>query len=501
MLTRRDFLSRAGTAAIVAPTFLPGCASLLNPSTDRLPHSAWKELAEKLRDGGKSNGSLALPQSPSYSALALPRNISYAHIRPQGVAICTDEKNVQTAVNWAVQQGIAPVPRSPGAHSYAGYSTTNGLSLDLSSLNRVSMSADGETATIGAGAMLGDVSNALAAYGRFLPIGRCYSVGVSGLTMSGGFGFNARCYGMTCDSLLEAKLVTADGALVVCNEKQNADLFWALRGGNGGTFGICTSFTFATQKGSPQVNIFRLNWSFKPDEHDKIALAWQALQQTASNAPNTFSLRIGVDAVAGSKIEVEGLGQFYGNEDELIDLLKPALALNPKHFIRSLDFASAGRYLLAVGAPNAFYTKSAFIDDDLSDSDINTSLKWFDELPPASRSGSFTMFRWGGAIENKKPGDTAFVHRSGQYLIDGTVRWRPGNSHHIIKESRQWLHEGFTKRLGHVFNGSAFQSFIDRDQAKWQQAYYGNNFTQLRAVKSRWDAKNIFHNQQSIPPL
>jgi hypothetical protein len=502
MLTRRDFVKRAAAVSVLTPSFLQGCEHWpLGSSFAKLPGQAWRELALAMKDGGNSHGSVALPKHPSFSALSLPRNIAYAHIRPQGVAICTDEKNVQTAIKWAVKHGIRPVARSPGAHSYAGYSMTNGLSLDLSALNQVSVDHKNGTATIGAGAMLGDVSNALAAEGRILPMGRCFSVGVTGYTLAGGFGFNARPYGMTCDSLVEAKVVTADGELVVCNEKQNADLFWALRGGNGGTFGINTSFTFRTQQGAPQMNVFRLRWSYPIQEKDRLAKVWSALQQCASKAPNQFSLRIGVDCKPCNSIEVEGLGQFYGSQDDLIDILQPALQLKPKHFIQNLDFASAGRYLLAVGAPNAFYTKSAFVDDDISEENLHKVLDWFQGLPCLARSASFTMFRWGGAIGNKAPEDTAFVHRSGQYLIDGTVRWRPGNSSVIINESKQWLNKGFAEEFNAFFNGSAFQSFIDRGQQDWQQAYYGNNFNRLQIVKTRWDPNNIFHNHQSIPPL
>lgn len=497
MVSRRRFLKMGGAAAL-SPALLQGCSSnFFNIASDKVSDSAWDQLATKLQvEGGK--GTVVLPNDPTYSSLALPRNISFAHIRPQGVSVCTSAHNVQESIKWAVEHGIAPVPRSPSAHSYAGYSTTTGLSLDLSPLSGVEIK-NGK-AKVGAGARSGDVSNKLADYGYFLPNGRCTTVGIAGLTLAGGFGFNARRYGMTCDSLIETEVATADGEIVVCNENQNADLFWACRGGNGGTFGINTSFTFDIQKGSEDVNVFRLKWKVDVRDAEAINKIWRALQDSAAKAPNEFSLRIGLDMSPGTTLEIEGLGQFYGKPKDLQEILAPLIRLKPEYrFIKELDYASAGRYLGALGAPNAFFTKSAFIEEDFDDQVMEKGRAWLESLPAESRSGSLTMFRWGGAIGDIASSETAFIHRKAQYVVEGSVRWRPGDPLATIDKGRRWLNRGFEQSLASAFNGSAFQNFIDRNQPNWQAAYYGENFGRLVDVKAKYDPHDVFYNAQSIP--
>lgn len=495
MISRRKLLG-VGGASLLLPPVLQGCGSLVS---DKLPASAWQQLSADMRASG--NGTLVLPSAPTYSSLALPRNTWFAHIRPQGVAVCTNAQNVQTAVRWAAENGVSPVPRSASGHSYAGYSTTNGLSLDMAPISGVEF-LDDDVVRIGAGARLGAVSNTLAERGLLLPIGRCMTVGVAGLTLGGGFGFNSRQFGMTSDSLLETEIVTATGELLTCNARENADLFWATRGGNGGTFGVNTSFTFQAQRSEPFISVYRLRWSIKRDDKEKIAKVWQALQVAASDAPNSFSLRIGVDYSQDSHMKLEGLGQFRGDVEPLKQILAGVLNENPDYqYIKLLDFASAGRYLGSLGAPNAFYCKSGFTDTDLSQDSMSSAIDWLNNLPSHSKSGSLTLFRWGGAIGNLAPDATAFVHRQGQYVLEGTVCWRPGDEMSAIKESRQWLQDGFDNHMARACNGFAFQNFIDRDLQNWEHAYYGSNYAKLSQIKQKWDPANVFHNQQSIKPV
>jgi len=497
MITRRKFIGIT-SATLLLPSLLPGCSAL---RSDKLPGSAWNTLAQNMRANG-GTGTVVLPSAPSYASLALPRNISYAHIRPQGVAVCTSARNVQAAVKWAAEHGIAPVPRSAAAHSYAGYSTTTGLSLEMSPIKQVEFLNADNVVKIGAGARLGDVSNTLAERGLLLPIGRCNTVGVAGLTLGGGFGFNSRQFGMTCDSLVETEIVTANGELLVCNEQENADLFWATRGGNGGTFGVNTSFTFTAQRSEANISVYRLRWELALNNREGIARVWRALQDAAASAPNSFSIRIGLDYSPNGTVLIEGLGQYRGELAPLKDILADVLNTQPSYqYIRLLDFASAGRYLGSLGAPNAFYCKSAFSEQDFSDSTMASALDWMSNIPSTTKSASLTLFRWGGAIANTAAEDTAFVHRQAQYVVEGTVCWRPGDASETINQSKHWLQQGFNQHLASAFNGHAFQNFIDRGQSNWEQAYFGTNYTKLSTIKQARDPHNLFSNAQSIRPL
>lgn len=490
-----------GRTTRLPPSFLQSCNS---KRSTKISESAWQTLSQELSANG--SGTLVLPSTPSYSSLALPINISYANIRPQGIAVCTSSRNVQSAIKWAAAHGISPVPRSAAGHSYAGYSTTTGLSLDMASINSlqflgVNPTTGDELVKVGAGARLGAVSNTLAERGLILPIGRCATVGVAGLTLGGGFGFNSRKFGMTCDSLVETEIVVASGERLVCNEHENTDLFWATRGGNGGTFGVNTSFTFKTQRSIEYISVYRLRWELPIKNKEAVAKVWRALQTTATDAPNDFSLRIGLDYTPNGIIQIEGLGQYRGALAPLKEIISPALNMQPDFkYIYTLDFASAGRYLGNLGAPHSFYCKSAFTDNDFNDSAMNTAINWLEELPSTTKSGSLTFFRWGGAIEDTAPQATAFVHRKAQYVLEGTVCWRPGDEKSVIDNSRAWLQEGFDKRLTNEFNGYAFQNFIDRNLKNWETAYYGENYRRLSQVKSKHDPANLFNNAQSIRP-
>ena len=154
-----------------------------------------------------------------------------------------DEKDVQAVVRWAVRRKVRIAARS-GGHSYAGYSTTTGVVVDLTRMSGAHVAAG--RAVVGSGARLGHVVSQLAAHGVGIPTGSCPSVGIAGLTLGGGFGFASRAWGLTCDDLAAARIVTADGKALAVDQSHHADLLWGLRGGGGGNFGIVTQLTFGT---------------------------------------------------------------------------------------------------------------------------------------------------------------------------------------------------------------------------------------------------------------
>ena len=159
------------------------------------------------------------------------------------VAVCADEHDVATCVDWARRYHVRPVARG-GGHSYAGFSTTRGLLIDMSLLNRVRVNQARGTMTLGGGTLNGHLFKALKGGHLFLPVGTCLGVGAGGLTLGGGMGYNTRWAGLTCDHLQSSRIVTADGDLRDIDARQHGDLYWACRGGAGGSFGINTSFTF-----------------------------------------------------------------------------------------------------------------------------------------------------------------------------------------------------------------------------------------------------------------
>src|SRR6266487_1974481 len=174
------------------------------------------------------------PDHELYDVLRVPALPRYRDTRPRAIARCASVDDVVRALAYARESGLHVVPRG-GGHCFAGRSSTNGLVLDLTPLNAVSVVADGR-ATIGAGARLADVYQGLHQHGLTIPAGCGPTVGIAGLTLGGGLGLLGRRYGLTCDRLVAATLVLADGRVVTCDEDREADLFWALRGAGGGQF-------------------------------------------------------------------------------------------------------------------------------------------------------------------------------------------------------------------------------------------------------------------------
>jgi len=174
---------------------------------------------------------------------ALVYNERYAHVHPLAVVRPRGPNDVQAVVRWGRRRGVRVIPRS-GGHSYAGWSTGAGLVIDVSQMSAISVGSG--SVTVGAGARLIDVYDAVARAGAGIAAGSCPTVGITGLTLGGGVGVLTRAWGLTSDQLTNVDIVTADGELRHCDANSEPDLFWALRGGGGGNFGVVTALRFAT---------------------------------------------------------------------------------------------------------------------------------------------------------------------------------------------------------------------------------------------------------------
>jgi FAD/FMN-containing dehydrogenase len=181
------------------------------------------------------DGELFGADSAGYDAIRRPVNPAYQHVRPRLVVLCRSVSDVVGAMAYATATRDRVVARG-GGHCFAGRSSTDGIVLDLSGLDGISVADDG-VATIGAGVRLGQLYAALHAHGRTLPAGCGAGVGITGLTLGGGIGLLGRQHGLTCDRLVGARVVLADGSVVDCDHDREPELFWGLRGAGGGQFG------------------------------------------------------------------------------------------------------------------------------------------------------------------------------------------------------------------------------------------------------------------------
>jgi hypothetical protein len=251
--------SNGNTVSIVVPEPITQVVS-------SVAQSEWLQLTEDL------TGGVTFPDEGR-----VYDNTRFDHIYPEAIIHCANEADIITALAFAQSNNLHITSRC-GGHGYTGNSTTTGLVLDLTSLNNIKISDS--TVTIGGGAILVDIYDQLTAEGVAIPLGSCLSVGISGLTLGGGIGVVDRAHGLTCDNLLSAEIITADGTKVICSATQEPELFWALRGGGGGNFGVVSSFTFKTHK-TKDITVFEAYYSF--DNFETVMAQWQTLSHEWPN--------------------------------------------------------------------------------------------------------------------------------------------------------------------------------------------------------------------------
>ena len=494
--TRRELLSRGGQAALAAGA-LPYAGRLVELARAGSA-GVFAELANELK------GSVVVRGASGYDQAHLLFSTRFDHISPRAVVFCESLGDVQRTVRWARRHAIRIVPRS-GGHSYGGYSTTDGVIVDVSRLNAVRLDA-ANRAVVGAGARLIDVYDGLWQHGRTIPAGSCPTVGIAGLAQGGGVGFAARKFGLTCDNLLEATVVLANGTAVVANAHQHQDLYWALRGGGGGNFGIVTRLLFRTHPVG-QVATFTLEWPWA--DAKKVVQAWQRF---APHAPDGMFSVLNLNAAAGGRARITSAGQLIGSVDRLRELLKPLTTVaTPTRFAvtsrsymdAQMMWAGCSGALAACHLPpqgtlgrSTFKGKSSFANRPLSSQGIDTMIHQIEaRIATSNGSGIILLDSYGGAI-NRVPKDaTAFVHRDALFSMQYLAYWDPSVS---ADPSLRWLRTFYAAMRPYV-SGYAYQNYIDPELGRWGHAYYGTNLDRLISVKRRYDPKNVFRFSQSIP--
>ena len=483
-MDRREFVRRS--AAATAALALPAWTRAVVPAADR-PVNALAKLLD---------GDVVVPGSARYPDALRLWDTRFDTVRPRAIAYCATVADVERIVRWGRAHRIHVVPRS-GGHSYGGYSTGNGVVVaDVSRLDAVSVS--GGRATVGAGARLIGVYAALAQHGVTVPAGSCPTVGIAGLALGGGVGYASRRFGTTADALRRLRIVTAAGALLVCDSSHHADLFWACRGGGGGNFGIVTDLTFATHAVST-VSTYRIEWPWAQAE--QAVAAWQSF---APHAPDelfsVLDLIATGPAVPGARAHVVSAGQYFGAESDLASLLQPLTSAGaPLSFTtRTLSYLDAVVHW--AGCRDAatctegrvtFKAKSDYVNEPLPSAAIATLVHAV-AARQAEGKGAFYFDAYGGAINRVPKAATAFVHRDALFSIQYTAQW-DGNA----TPSLSWL-ETVYRQLRPYSSGFAYQNYIDPQLAPWRHAYYGANLPRLQAIKRRVDPHSFFHFAQSI---
>ncbi|MFJ7998644.1 FAD-binding oxidoreductase [Streptomyces sp. NPDC096310] len=474
---------------------------------------SWAALARGL-DGG-----LVRPGDASYATARQLYNTRYDDLRPAAVAYVSGEDDIRECLAFA-RTHRTPVSIRGGGHSYAGFSSGDGrLVIDVSRLDSLTYAAT-ET-TIGAGARLSGVYRALAAHGRTIPAGSCPTVGVAGLTLGGGHGVTSRAYGLTCDSLLSATLLTADGKRLTADAQRNEDLFWALRGAGNGNFGIVTELRFRTHP-APGVVVANASWPWA--KADTLLAAWQTW---GPEQPDEIWSALHLSAGPGGVTPTVSLSVLsLGTEQDLKNAID-RLADGPggPGSARSVSVRRRGYEEAMLGyAGCAGYTEeqcglpgtlpgrdpggalgretyagaSDFFDRSLSAAGrraLTGAVEGFTRLPVSQAGGgTIALTALGGAVNRVDPAATAFVHRRSRLLAQYIGAWRPGTPG---TEQRAWLKNARGAMRRHA-SGAAYQNYADPTLTDWRSAYYGTAADRLTRLKSRYDPDRLFDFPQAL---
>jgi FAD/FMN-containing dehydrogenase len=405
--------------------------------------------------------------------------LRFRHVQPRVVAPCETPEDVADALARARRDGLRVAVRC-GGHCFGGRSSTDGLLIDVSPMRSVTV-GDG-TATVGAGAVLGDLYDALDAHGRTIAGGCGPTVGIAGLALGGGLGILGRRHGLTSDQLVAAQVVLADGRVVECDEQRDGDLFWALRGSGGGQFGVVCRLELRTLP-APRVTTLDLVW---PLAHAAAAIA--AWQDWAPDAPDEVAASL---VIAG---EVHLFGAMAPGRE--LDAFVARVGADPvSAALHELPYRQAKRRLAehgpAEGPEGMLYSRSEFFRRPLPPDAIAALVEHF------SAPGPFRVLDlspWGGAYGRVAPEATAFPHRRERFLLKHDVVIESADE---IPAAREWLTRSWEIAHPHG-SGGVYANFPDPDLEDPLRAYHGPNLERLRRVKARYDPDGVFRFDQSL---
>ncbi|GAA2758951.1 FAD-binding protein [Actinopolymorpha rutila] len=497
-LSRRDLLkatAAAGSGAVV----LPGVASdASRPSHD--PHGGHDHHPEHPKsEPAELTGRIVRPGDPDYPKESLGWDELFVHY-PLVIVFAQETKDVLNALAWARQHNVALRVRS-GRHSLEGWSNVdNGIVIDVSELKSAHIDKASLTATVGAGLNQLEAVTALGREDLAVTTGTEGSVGLSGATLGGGFGFLTRYLGMACDNLIGADVVVpwgADGAKVLhVNEKCHTDLLWALRGAGNGNYGIVTSLTYKVTPLKKVVYV-QATWDGLGDLHG----VFEAWQSTAPFANSRLGTQVEVHKPQILLFAVLA----DGTEAEALELLFPILSVGkPTVSVKTGGWAEiyAGFQIPTKDDPANWKFFSQFTRKPFPSKAISIIGEFMNDAP-TDDSNFFTQ-AFGGRVKRvtRPEGGTSFPHRDALFYSEPGAGWgsraNPNHNDPLTPIAQAWIAE-FSQALRPYVDG-AYVNVPNIGMAEWETAYWRSNFCRLRKIKSKYDPTNLFQYEQSVPP-
>ncbi|MBQ0904182.1 FAD-binding oxidoreductase [Micromonospora sp. U21] len=493
-LSRRDLLK--ATAAVGAgAVVLPGIMASDVPAI--AADGSGSSVSAKCPPA-KLTGRIVRPQDPGYANASLGWDELFVRY-PLVIVFAQETQDVVNALTWARQNDVALRVRS-GRHSLEGWSNVdNGIVIDVSELKSTHIDTASGIARVGAGLNQLEAVTTLGEYDLAVTTGTEGSVGLSGATLGGGFGFLTRYLGMACDNLIGAEIVVASGAdgakAIDVDLQHHSDLLWALRGAGNGNFGIVTSLTY---KVAPLKKVAYLQATW--EGLDDLYRVFDTWQRTAPFADNRLGTQLEIHK---SQILLFGVVA-DGGEGEAKELLAPVLSIgNPEVTVQTGGWGDtyAGFQIPTEDEPANWKFFSQFTNEPFPEKAINL-ICTFMENAPSEDSNFFTQAFGTGAQTSEPRGGTAFPHRNALFYSEPGAGWgtrgEPDSGDAVTPIAQTWIAE-FGQALRPYVDG-AYVNVPNIGMAEWETAYWGRNFNRLRKIKAKYDPHNVFQYEQSIPP-
>jgi FAD/FMN-containing dehydrogenase len=445
----------------------------------------------------RARGAVLEPGDPGYDDA---RTVWNARVdrHPDLVLRCTGAADVLAGVDIARERDLRLGVRSGGHHVSGCAVPEGGLLLDCRPMDAVRVDPAARRARVGPGATWGDVDHETAAFGLAVPGGQDPNIGVAGLTLGGGVGWLSRKHGLTCDNLLAADVVTADGDLVHASADENADLFWALRGG-GGNVGVVTSFEFRLHELPPEILAGSL--VYHADAFDAVARRYRRFM---ADAPREVRLLLGSMALPPASVYPEHLHGtrvtmlvtcYAGPPDEGRRVLAPLRAAGDPlaDSIRPRSYPSFQAVGESRGSVRTFL-RSQYLPS-LSAPAVETVREHVARAPSA---GATVFVSPRSGAETDPPADaTAYPHREDAHHLLVEARWTDPERD---DEHVDWVH-AFHDAVQPYTTGAAAMNFLtDDEDLDRVRAACGGNHDRLVAVKREWDPTNLFRANRSVDP-
>lgn len=462
-------------------------------------HGSTIVTSSQLDDLAKSiQGRLLTADSPGYDEA---RTIWNAMIdrRPALIVRCASASDVQQAVRFADANGLLVSIRG-GGHNIGGYAVCQGgLMIDLSQMTAIDIDPAARRARVEPGVTLGMLDTATQAHGLATPVGINSTTGIAGLTLGGGFGWLTRKLGFTVDNLLSAEIVTADGQLRTVSDRENTDLFWAIRGG-GGNFGIVTSFEFTLHPVGPEILAGLIVHPFSATQE-----LMRHYRKVVASTPDELTCWL----VFRQAPPLPFLpAEWHGREVAVIafaysaDIASGERAIEPlrnwgtpigEHVgpMPLVAWQQAFDPLLTPGARN--YWKSHDFRS-VSDGLIDAIVTAIGKLP--GPQNEIFLGQLGGAAARVAPDAMAFNRRDAEFVVNVHARWGdPADDDRSIAWAR-----AFFDAMTPLAMGSVYVNFMPEDEKDRVPAAFGKNYARLATIKAKYDPTNLFRMNLNIQP-